>query len=104
MTSLSRLSLITLNETEIDELQHAVTASVSSTRLLAEQSHRDYDLTQLTVRLLKLREELLIYTRQMPTSPFIQTPAILFCAFQAMWYVFGLVRKKAEQSVILCMF
>ena len=48
-----------LDETGINQLRSAVTASLSSTKPLAEQSHRDFDLSNLSERLLALHEELL---------------------------------------------
>jgi len=48
-----------LNDTEIDQLLLAVTASLSSTRPLAEQSHHDFDLAKLKERFTVLHDELL---------------------------------------------
>jgi len=48
-----------LDTTEINQLRSAVSASLSSGKPLAQQSHRDYDLSNLTECLLALRKELL---------------------------------------------
>jgi len=48
-----------LDDTDIDQLHAAVSESMSSTKPLAEQSYRDYDLAKLRERLLVLHKELL---------------------------------------------
>jgi len=50
---------IDLTQSEIDTLQTALTASLSSTKPLEDQTHLDYDLSKLSNRLLTIREEIL---------------------------------------------
>lgn len=48
-----------LSKTDLDQLRIAVTDSLSSSKPLAEQSHSDFDLADLSERLRILREEIL---------------------------------------------
>jgi len=48
-----------LEDSEIDQIRSAVTASLSSTKSLAEQSHHDFDLVKVSDRLMALHEDLL---------------------------------------------